>query len=72
MMENLRGAAFLDFGAVGDDFGELIPVRASTGLVFQLRLPAMAQLPLSFIFAKPIRIEDNDRTSTFSFTIGNF
>ena len=72
MLENLRGAAFVDFGSVGPDFGEFAPTRVSAGIAFKLRLPVMAQVPLSFVLAKPISSEDGDQTSTFSFLLGSF
>jgi outer membrane protein insertion porin family len=71
MLENMRGSAFVDFGALGSDFGEMTSTRVSAGIAFQVRLPFMAQLPLSFIFAKPVRREDNDATATFQLQMGS-
>jgi outer membrane protein insertion porin family len=70
MLENLRGSAFVDFGALGSDFGEMTSTRVSAGVSFQIRMPFMAQLPISLIFALPLRLEDNDQTSTFMFQMG--
>ncbi|MBC8370439.1 MAG: BamA/TamA family outer membrane protein [Planctomycetes bacterium] len=72
LLESLRGAAFIDFGASGSDFGDMDPTRVSAGLAFRLRMPALAQLPMSFILAKPLHSEEGDQTSTFQFLIGSF
>ena len=71
MLENVRGSAFVDFGALGSDFGEMTSTRVSTGIAVQIRMPFMAQLPISLIFAKPLRLEDDDQTSTFQLQMGS-
>jgi outer membrane protein insertion porin family len=71
MLENVRGSAFVDLGALGSDFGEMTSTRVSTGIAFQIRMPFMAQLPISLIFAKPLRFEDNDQTATFQLQLGS-
>ena len=71
MFENMRGSAFVDFGALGSDFGEMSSTRVSAGIAFQLRMPFMSELPISFIFAKPLRFEDNDQTATFQLQMGS-
>jgi len=71
MLENVRGSAFVDFGALGSDFGEMTSTRVSTGIAVQIRMPFMAQLPISLIFAKPLRYEDNDQTATFQLQMGS-
>jgi outer membrane protein insertion porin family len=71
MLENVRGSAFVDFGALGSDFGEMTSTRVSAGVSFQIRMPFMAQLPISLIFAKPLRFEDNDKTATFQLQMGS-
>jgi|GEM_PF-857434 outer membrane protein insertion porin family len=71
MLESLRGAAFIDFGAVGSDFGELTSTRVSAGIAFKIRMPFMQQLPISLIFATPLRSEDNDQTSSFQLQMGS-
>jgi len=70
MLENIRGSAFVDFGAVGSDFGELTSTRVSAGVALQVRMPFMAELPISLIFAKPLRFEDSDQTATFQLQMG--
>ena len=71
MLENVRGSAFVDFGALGSDFGEMTSTRVSTGIAVQVRMPFMAQLPISLIFAKPLRLEDGDQTATFQLQMGS-
>jgi outer membrane protein insertion porin family len=71
MLENMRGSAFVDFGALGSDFGEMTATRVSAGVALQVRMPFMAQLPISLIFAKPLRYEDNDETATFQLQMGS-
>jgi len=71
MLENVRGSAFIDFGALGSDFGEMTSTRVSTGIAVQVRMPFMAQLPISLIFAKPLRLEDDDQTATFQLQMGS-
>jgi outer membrane protein insertion porin family len=71
MLENVRGSAFVDFGALGSNFGEMTSTRVSTGIAVQIRMPFMAQLPISLIFAKPLRLEDNDQTATFQLQMGS-
>ena len=71
MLENMRGSAFVDFGALGSDFGEMTATRVSAGVALQVRMPFMAQLPISLIFAKPLRLEDNDQTATFQLQMGS-
>lgn len=72
MLENLRGAAFVDFGATGADFNDMAAMRVSAGVAFKLRMPFMSQLPISLVLAKPLRSEEGDETSTFSFLLGSF
>jgi outer membrane protein insertion porin family len=71
MLENMRGSAFVDFGALGSDFGEMTSTRVSAGVALQVRMPFMAQLPISLIFAKPLRYEENDQTATFQLQMGS-
>jgi outer membrane protein insertion porin family len=71
MLENVRGSAFIDFGALGSDFGAMTSTRVSTGIAVQVRMPFMAQLPISLIFAKPLRLEDDDQTATFQLQMGS-
>jgi outer membrane protein insertion porin family len=70
--EMVRGGIFVDAGTFGPDFGDLDPVRVSTGVALRIRFPALPTAPLSLDFGWPLKSEDGDDTRVFSFTIGNF
>ncbi len=70
--EMVRGGIFVDAGTFGPDFGNLDPVRVSTGVALRIRFPALPTAPLSLDFGWPLKSEDGDDTRVFSFTIGNF
>ncbi|MDR3346513.1 MAG: outer membrane protein assembly factor BamA [Campylobacteraceae bacterium] len=61
----MRGALFFDYGMIGEkNFDDK---RASGGVAIEWISPMG---PIQFIFARPIKKEDGDRTSSFEFTMG--
>jgi outer membrane protein insertion porin family len=61
----LWASLFVDYGAVGED--SLNISRASTGIAINWITPVG---PLSLVFAKPLKKEDDDDTRIFDFSIG--
>jgi outer membrane protein insertion porin family len=61
----MRGTLFFDYGMIGESSFE--EKRASTGAAIEWISPMG---PIQFIFARPIKKEDGDRTSSFEFTMG--
>jgi outer membrane protein insertion porin family len=61
----MRGTLFFDYGMIGESsFDEK---RASMGMAIEWISPMG---PIQFIFAKPVKQENGDRTNTFEFTMG--
>lgn len=61
----MRGSFFFDYGMTGED--DLDIIRASTGFNLEWNSPMG---PVLLIFASPLMKEDDDRTSSFEFTMG--
>ncbi|MDR3177869.1 MAG: outer membrane protein assembly factor BamA [Campylobacteraceae bacterium] len=61
----MRGSLFFDYGMIGRDY--LGNRRASAGFSVEWMSPMG---PIQFVFARPIKREDGDRTSSFEFTMG--
>ncbi len=62
----MRLAFFYDYGMIGtDSFNDI--TRSSAGAVIEWQ---SAFGPINLVFAKAINPEDNDRTSTFEFSMG--
>ena len=61
----LWASAFIDYGAVGESSLDIS--KASAGVAINWITPVG---PISLVFAKPIKKEDDDDTRVFDFTIG--
>jgi outer membrane protein insertion porin family len=61
----LWASAFIDYGAVGEKSLDIS--RASAGIAINWITPVG---PLTLVFAKPIKKEDNDDIKTFDFSLG--
>ena len=66
--ESLRGVVFTDQGTVQEDVG-LDQWRVSIGTGVRIQVPFVSQVPFALDFAIPIREEENDETTIFSFNI---
>ena len=59
---------FTDQGTVQEDVG-LDQWRVSIGTGVRIQVPFVSQVPFALDFAIPIREEENDETTIFSFNI---
>ena len=66
--ETLRGVVFTDQGTVQEDVG-LDEWRVSIGTGVRIKVPFVSQVPFALDFAIPLREEENDETTIFSFDI---
>lgn len=71
-VEYVRGALWVDAGAVGPHYSELGPARVAAGFGIRIRIPFMPTMPLALDFGWPVRSEPYDDERVFSFTFGNF
>jgi len=70
--ENIRGALFLDTGAVypGVDAVDLSELRISAGLGLRIFIPGMGPYPVGLDWAWPLSKQDEDETEIFGFNVG--
>ncbi|MBC8328527.1 MAG: BamA/TamA family outer membrane protein [Planctomycetes bacterium] len=71
-VEYVRGAFWLDAGAVGPHYTALGPPRVGAGFGIRIRIPFMPTMPLALDFGWPLQSERFDDERVFSFTFGNF
>lgn len=66
--ETLRGVVFTDQGTVQEDVG-LDEWRVAIGTGVRIKVPFVSQVPFALDFAIPLREQENDETTIFSFDI---
>lgn len=66
---NLRGAVFVDSGAVEEDY-RIDTYRSSVGFGLRLLVPFFGPVPMSLDFGIPITKDSQDDTQLISFTFG--
>ncbi|RMH03446.1 MAG: hypothetical protein D6702_06050 [Planctomycetota bacterium] len=71
-VEYVRGALWIDAGAVGPHYTNLGPPRVGAGFGVRIRIPFMPTMPLALDFGWPLQSERYDDERVFSFTFGNF
>ncbi len=71
-VEYVRGAFWVDAGAVGPHYTNLGPPRVGAGFGIRIRIPFMPTMPLALDFGWPLQSERYDDERVFSFTFGNF
>lgn len=69
--EYLRGAVWLDAGALGS-LGNFSSPRMAAGFGIRFRMPFMPQLPLSLDFGWPLQDEFGDNHQIMAFSLGEF
>lgn len=71
--ELVRGAAFVDWGTLGQRFGDPFfdQVRVTAGVGLQVRIPGLSPVPIALYFAWPVRSQATDRRQVFQFSFSS-